>query len=582
MRAPWLALALLQLVVVCEIVNRRVAPSEYPRIHTYLSVASCGGLAVALLLATRGGAGARVGRPAVRVATAAAVVAAFAVALAFGLHRRADRWEVATRGNHARHLVWLARAALDLDGDGASAVLGGGDCDDTDPAVGPHMREVPGNGIDDDCDGIELIADPAATALDGPAFTDRLAGWLAAGEPARLIGRARDMNLLVISIDALRADVLIDTPESRAAFPHLHALLDGAWVFERAFSPSAGTDIAVSGFVTGRVDPFRPLPTTLIEAVRATGRRTHAVLPSEVLRYCPSTLLTRGLDGHDRVVNDPYQRDVGSLTTSVTTTDRALDAIAAAAGDGRPWFVWAHYFDVHEHAQVEPDDPALDEIARRDALASPAKKYLALAGLVDREIGRLFASVAERGAADRTIVVLFSDHGEALGEDARLPANHGRFVYNALTHVPYAIRVPGEAPVVVTAPVSLLDLLPTLLTLVGSSAPPGTDGRSLLPFVVPGAPDELRDPRRPVVLNESDQWGIIVWPHKLLVRPVDNLIELYDIETDFGEQRDLSAARPDLVAALRRAYQAYPQVPLDRTRAGRQWRERQARPPPLR
>jgi len=91
--------------------------------------------------------------------------------------------------------------------------------------------------------------------------------------------------------------------------------------FDRAFAPASGTDVSLTCLVTARFDPFVPLPVTLLEAVRASGRVTHAIYPSEVLRWVPRTLLTRGLDGHDVVVNDRGAQDIGRYTTAIETTD---------------------------------------------------------------------------------------------------------------------------------------------------------------------------------------------------------------------------------------------------------------------
>jgi arylsulfatase A-like enzyme len=96
------------------------------------------------------------------------------------------------------------------------------------------------------------------------------------------------------------------------------------------------------------------------------------------------------------------------------------------------------------------------------------------------------------------------------------------------------------------------------------------------------APAELRRRDRALVMNEQDQWGVVVWPLKLLVRPKDDLTELYDLAADPTERKDLAGARPEDVKALRARYDEFPTVPMDRTQKGRRWREEQAQPPPRR
>jgi arylsulfatase A-like enzyme len=578
-----------------EAANRTLYTSEYADVHAFLVVVSCvlATLAVRALAGaapalpdhasdlTSGGVsgralrdGATAWRPGLQLALAALVGTSLIAALPGGMADKDDRKRVAAHGTNARHLARVARLAFDRDDDGAATVLGGGDCDDGRAAVHPAAVDTPGNGVDEDCDGSDLA--PPPPEVDAVDWDARLTAWRASPAVTETLARTRDMNVLVIAIDALRADAL--APERAAVdAPHLAALLAESAHFERAFATGAGTDLSVSSTMTGRIDPFELVETTLAEAMRASGRATGAVFPTEVLRYAGEVLLTRGMDQVARYVNDRGQRDIGSYTTSAQTTTRVLATLDALRGRPRPFFLWAHYFDVHEHDQVQVTDHELVRHAGDRDLRTAAGKYRALLALTDEEIGRLVAELRERGLWDRTIVVLFSDHGESLGEHPRLPQNHGRFVYNALTHVPLAIRVPGVAPRRVDTPVSVIDVMPTLLALLGVDAPAGLDGSALLPLFLGDAPGR---PARPIALNESEQWGVIVWPYKLLVRPAENLVELYDLAADFGETRDLAETLPERVTALRSVQAGLPQVDLDRTRQGRRARDARARPPP--
>ncbi|HUQ02752.1 MAG TPA: sulfatase [Kofleriaceae bacterium] len=533
--------------VVLDAVNRTMFRSGYPDLHLALTFATLtlGAIGFGLGLA----------RPPVsgrtRAITAVGAVVLVVAAALFGLDDAADRKLVATRGDDSRHLVRAARSLLDFDRDGSSRFFSGGDCDEGDAARHAGARDVPGNGKDEDCDGADAVA---RVAVVDEAVARSLDEWRKRGEVAKLLERTRTMNLLVISIDALRAD--------QVDHPNLKALLARSVAFEHAFAPAAGTDISLTTFVTGRWNPFQAIATTLPEALAARGRLTHAILPREVLRYVPETLLTRGQASVDRVITDSGKRDVGNRITAGETTDRALAFLDRAGGNR--FALWAHYFDVHEHLQLK-------------------KPYRELVATVDAEVGRLLADLERRALADETIVVLFSDHGESMGEDPRLPDNHGLVVYQALVHVPVAFHIPGVPARVDAAPVSLVDLAPTVLSLLGGAGPDGgitpLDGVDLVPELL-DAPAELRRRDRALVMNEQDQWGVVVWPLKLLVRPKDDLTELYDISVDPTERKDLAASRPDDVKALRARYGEFPAVPMDRTTKGRRWREEQAQPPP--
>ena len=574
----FLGVALIAVAVGFELANRTVQRAEYPDVHTFLLVGTCVIAGLALRMLVRG-LESRLFARGVWVVSAA-IALGFPAALAWGLASTEARWAVANHGMHTRMLVRLTRGVFDRDGDGYSPYLGGGDCDDDDPTIHPGAREIPGNAIDENCDGFD--GDAAATedlARAREEHARALDAWRSDAALAALLERTRGMDVVLIMVDALRADALADTPRQRAAYPALFALLDESRWFMHAFAPSSGTDLSLSGLFTGRINPWTHPEATLPEAMHASGRTTHGVIPSEVLRYVGKSLLTRGLDGHDRLVNDRFERDVGSYTTSHRTTDFGAAFLERVADSDTPFFLWLHYFDVHEHHEVKARDRRLR--ARGidlDALA-PEERYALMVSLVDEEVARVRELLEQHDRWNRTIVVLVSDHGESLGEDPRLPDNHGRYVYNALVHVPVAIRIPDVPPRKVQHAISLLDLYPTLIELIGGT-PPASDGTTLLPHLVGDVPHPIAAQPRPIALNESDQYGVIVWPEKLMVRRNDNLIELYDLAQDFGERNDLSSRRPERVRALMGVAGALPTVEIDRTRKGRRAREHAAQPEP--
>ncbi len=540
----------------CQLANRHLYAKGYGDLHILLMITAC----VAAGLAIRGAVNGRAPAPPPTLSLASAVVVAlvlatFGLTLRYGFATNRARALLASRWTDARQLVRLVRLAIDRDGDGYSAVLGGPDCDDANPLVNPLATEIPGNAIDEDCDGVAV---PLSSAAPSPLRTT---------PPA---GRARPFDdVLLLCVDAMRADLCTDTPDNRRDFPHPFALLDAGHVFRFAFATSSSTYISMPSILTGLVNPFQHIDRTLAEVMRASGRATHAVIPPEVLRWVGEARITRGFDSYDRVVG---RRGV---TTAAQTTDLGLRFVDAHPG---PVFLWLHYFDVHEHAAIAAADPQLRRITGGRRLDTHGK-YRALFGVVDGEVGRLVDELRRRGRWERTLVVLVGDHGEGLGDEPRLPDEHNEYVYNTLVHVPLVVRVPGEHAARDDEPVSIADIQPTLSELAGQPIPAATEGISLAPLIIAasgasGTSAHLAP--RPIIMSDAAQYAVIAWPWKLLVRPSENLRELYDLSVDFGEHDDRSDAEPDRVRALNQLYRTVAPMHEDQSADGRRRREQQA------
>jgi len=543
--------------------------SGYPHAHEGATLA----VIVIAGVAVRAGRGTGIS-PYVAAAVASVTLGTGIGAVGDGLEGVTQRKLIAARGGKGYDLVQVWRRAFDLDGDGNSRFLGGNDCDDSDAGRHPGMTEVPGDGIDQDCDGKDAVV--VAAEVKAPAAD--VTAWRATPEVRAVLDRTKEMSIVLFTIDALRADILDPATVDRTEFPNLTALLAESVWFTRAIAPGSGTDLSLGTLLTGRHDPFQPITTTLPEALKATGRRTSSVLPVEVNRYVGETLLSRGVDRAKPVHTDWGSKDIGDHVSARQTTLEGLRALDEFAG--APSFVWVHYFDVHEHHQI---DVPKDLRAAVSPNGGPKRHaYRALLFAIDREVGRLRAELASRGLADKTIIVFASDHGESLGDDPRLGDTHGKVTYAPLVRIPIAIRIPGVAAGQRTDAVSMVDLAPTLLGLLGQpTAMAPLDGMDLLPALL-DAPAALRPKDRAIVLHEELQWAVVEWPHHLIVRPAEDLVELYDLEKDPTEKLDLSAKLPDVVTKLKARYSALPPVRVDRTIAGRKWREAQAQPPPPR
>ncbi len=411
-------------------------------------------LAVGLALARAGRLGQRRG-----AVIAALLVGGLAASgsLAVG-HAPEARAVVVEQGLASRAVLRSLLALGDGDGDGyAGERFGGSDCDDSNPARSPIAIDVAGNGVDENCTGADaplVVATPAAHA-------------------PRPVPTARP-TIVLVSIDALRADHLGAWGYRRATSPHLDAFAARATRYAWAVTPSPSTRHAVPALLSGRL-PSRTdraaRPPALAEALQAAGYTTAAILCCDHV-VAPDVL--RGfatVDGAAEAsrLTSPGQANAAAV---IATATRWLSARPPAS----PAFLWIHLYDPHFPYVTPPDDAGFGD---RDV-----DRYDAEIRSTDRALAALFAAVDPA----RTIVVVASDHGDEFGEHGL--RFHARSLYNQVIRVPLVIAAPGLAPGVVEIPVSLVDVMPTLLELAGVPAVAGLSGRS------------LRDPLpRPILLE---------------------------------------------------------------------------------
>lgn len=363
------------------------------------------------------------------------------------------------------------RVAFDWDRDGYSRFLGGGDCDDGDPAVHPGAPEQPGDGIDQNCVGGD--PDPKRSASD--------VGF--APVPATV---PKDFNVVLLTIDTTRADHLGAYGYARPTSPNLDALGAAGTVFEDSWAHAPSTRYSIPAILTGRypLDVYYdtsvegwpgilPKATTIAETLQQAGLIGGAI--TNYWYFDRSRHMDQGFAEYDNsnavlhqgVANAGPEQTKGS--SSKQQTDKAIAFVERNTANR--FFLWVHYYDPHYAYEPHPEVPSFgtDRLALYDGEIR----------FTDLHIGRLIETLKAKGLYDKTVFVITGDHGEGFGEHGI--DLHGYHLYAPQTRVPLIIRVPGLPPRRAKTPAGHVDILPTLANLAGQPATDEMMGISLVP-----------------------------------------------------------------------------------------------------
>jgi arylsulfatase A-like enzyme len=383
--------------------------------------------------------------------------------------------------------------------------------------------------------------------------------------PSQLLTDQRDRrNVILISVDTLRKDALAMRVDGKPAAPSLADFAAHNLSFERAVTTYPATLFALSSALTGQSASevlFAPKPPpNLFTLTQSIFREQWIALPSAGwFRRSP--------------VPELFTQNVMPTfwPNAERSTDWMIARLRAARAAHHRTFAWIHYYEPHASQQS-----GSGETARERARDS----YARLVSLVDAQIGRLLAELDRLSYLRDSLVIVFSDHGEALGE----LDYYGHHVYldDFATDIPLIVHAPGLAPQRSQRQVLLADIAPTVLEW--SSLPaPATDARSLfaddrddryalseafpvrgpalydvarVPITTPQSLAERMQLIRTSAIDYQPKVSLVSARYRLIVNRETGAEEFYDRVHDEAEEHDLSEADLPIQRQMREALQA--------------------------
>ncbi len=422
----------------------------------------------------------------------------------------------------------------DFDRDGTPWLPKAADCAPFSKDRHPAAREIPHNGIDEDCDGSD----------EAPVFKRP--------EQRPFKPRVPRPDLLLITFDATRADHMGFMGYRRKLTPNLDRLTKRGVVFRRAFSQDSGTGPSFWSLMAGKTPfqvaleqagrfppQFAASERLLAEELTRLGYSTHALLCGYV--FAGHWNIRRGFDSYREVCGKRTRDEAQVVANEASVKVRSL-------AKGGPFFLWVHFYDPHHPYQSHPELKL--GTARIDRYDEEIK-------FTDAHFGRLLAQIDGALAKRPHYIAFTADHGENFDEHGR--DQHARTLYREVTHVPLVIAGADVVPTMVDVPVAMADINPTFLQLAGGDRTPASTMLSLAPALF-GAP---LDPTR-VVFQENSwsrprrhQKAAISGRYHLIVDQSLGTQELYDLESDFGQRRNLIGTGLSAETRLAKAMRAF-------------------------
>jgi choline-sulfatase len=361
--------------------------------------------------------------------------------------------------------------------------------------------------------------------------------------PALAAAATDPPNVILITLDTVRADRMGFLGSKLGLTPQLDALASQSVVFEHAYSQAPITPVSHATILTGTYpqyhgirnfgDRLPPSVPFLPDILHSQGYHTGAFVGSIILD--PKNGFASGFERGFDVYNAGFHRQKTGERREASMQRRGevtLGYVLEWLGQqkGGPFFLWFHLWDAHD--PYNPPEPFRSRF--------PNAPYNGDIAYVDATVGKLLDYLRSQGLYDNSLIAVAADHGESLGEHGEL--THSIFLYDSTIHVPLLVKLPGNRFVGkrVNATASLVDLAPTVLEGLGQTPPPAMQGRSLLPLI--GNPHPGYRPSLATGDHSERSFG---WSALVSLRVGSQLFvrapspELYDLASDPGAKKNI-------------------------------------------